>query len=153
MSWRCPWRRCRPLPHQHPRSLHRRRHLFRLVIADWNRSDSRCASERSGTRSRVDPSARRWTAADGTLPNGRPSEPRYGRAWIDESVERRQVLESDPFYRLAGEVAGRTGRRRDDLLDLKNITDHIMPTSTSTATRQQLENATLESIDAFGGSR
>jgi hypothetical protein len=85
--------------------------------------------------------------ADGTLPNAPPGEPRFGRAWTDASLERRQVLESDPFYRLAREVAGRTGRHLEDMLDMKNITDRAAASPSTTPTL--LENATLESIDAF----
>ena len=105
-------------------------------------------------RAEVEP-VRAWThrpgdgpRADGTLPGAQRDEPRFGRAWIDASIARRQVLESDPFYRLAREIAGRTGRRIEDMLDMKNITDHTL--AEARTTQQQQENATLESIDAFG---
>lgn len=64
-------------------------------------------------------------AADGRMHDERDpqrpayenSENRYGREWLDRKIQLKMHLNRDPYYFLARQVAGETGRTAEDLIE------------------------------------
>jgi len=53
-------------------------------------------------------------------------ENRYGKEWLDKKIQLKQHLNRDPYYYLARQVAGCTGRTADDLIE--DPLQHARPT-------------------------